>query len=74
MSAHKVHIVLHISTHEYQEYYSGVARNVAATASDGRSIKFPANILRPFISHDGIHGEFVIEFDDNNKFVAINKL
>lgn len=74
MSTRKVHIVLHISAHEYQDYYSGAARNVAVTARDGRSIKFPANILRPFISHDGIHGEFVIEFDDDNKFVAINKL
>jgi hypothetical protein len=74
MSTYKVHFVLHISAHEYQDYYSGTARNVAVTARDGRAIKFPANILRPFISHDGIHGEFVIEFDDNNKFVAINKL
>ena len=74
MAKRVVRVVLHIPAHEYQEFYSGTARHVAATASDGRTIRFPANILRPFINHDGIHGEFVIEFDDNNKFVAINRI
>lgn len=74
MSNRKVYFTLHISAHEYLEYYSGAARNVATVAHDGRTIKFPANILRPFVAQDGIHGQFVIEFDADNKFVAINKL
>lgn len=74
MVARKVRFTLHIPAHEYQQYYSGSARDVIVTASDGRNIQFPANILRSFVGHDGIHGEFVIEFDDNNKFIAINKL
>ncbi len=74
MARRNVHVILHISAAEYLEYYSGAARHVAATASNGLSVKFPANILRPFITHDGIHGEFVIEFDHNNKFVAIKKV
>lgn len=74
MASRKVHFTLHISAHEYLEFYSGAARNVATVAHDGRTIKFPANILRPFVTQDGIHGEFVIEFDESNKFVAINKL
>ncbi len=73
MNARKVRFTLHISAHEYQQYYSGSVRNVVVSANDGRIIQFPANILRPFISHDGIHGEFVIEFDDSNKFVSIKK-
>lgn len=74
MATRSLHVILHISAAEYLEYYSGAARHVAATASNGLSVKFPANILRPFITHDGIHGEFVIEFDDSNKFIAINKI
>ena len=74
MASRKLHVILHIPATEYQSYYSGAVRNVAATATNGLKIQFPANILRPFISHDGIHGEFVIEFDDDNKFVGIDKI
>ncbi len=74
MSNRKAHFALHISAHQYMEYYSGAVRDVVTVASDGRTIRFPANLLRAFVSQDGIHGEFVIEFDDDNKFVAINKL
>ncbi len=73
MSNRKVHFVLHISADKYMEVYTGTVRDVVTVASDGRKIRFPANLLRPFVGLDGIHGEFVIEFDDNNKFVAINK-
>jgi len=74
MANRKVYFLLHISAHKYQEYYSGAVREVVAIASDGRTVRFPANILRPFVSQDGIHGEFAIEFDGNNKLVAIHKL
>lgn len=74
MATRKVRFTLHIPAHEYQQYYSGSASNVIVTATDGRNIQFPANILRSFVTHDGIHGDFVIEFDYNNKFVAINQI
>lgn len=74
MATRNVHVILHIGAAEYLEYYSGAARHVATTASNGLRVKFPANILRPFITRDGIHGEFVIEFDHHNKFVAIKKI
>jgi len=74
MPNRKVYFALQISAHKYMEYYSGEVRDVVAVASDGRRIRFPANLLRPFVGQDGIHGEFVIEFNDDNKFVAINKL
>ena len=74
MANRNVHFVLHIPAHDYLNYYSGVAREVVTVASDGRKIRFPANILRPFVTQDGIHGEFMIEFDEANKFVAIHKV
>ncbi len=74
MPNRKIHFVLQVSAQQYMEYYSGTVRDVITVACDGRTIRFPANLLRPFVAQDGIHGEFVIEFDRDNKFVAINKL
>ncbi|MBU2984166.1 DUF2835 domain-containing protein [Saccharophagus degradans] len=54
--------------------YAGAAKHVLAYTRDGRSIRFPAHILRPFVTRDGVQGSFVIEFDQNNRFVGINRL
>lgn len=74
MAHRKLHLVLHISAAEYLKYYDGGASTVLATAGNGLRVEFPARILRPFVGHDGVHGEFVIEFDERHKFVAIKKL
>ncbi len=67
-------IVLHIPAQEIQYYYEGAARNVAATSVDGRSVRFPAAILRSVVGHDGVHGEFELAFDENNKFLSIRRV
>ena len=65
---------LDISPESYLAYYQGAARNVVATGRDGRRIQFPADRLRPFVTHDGVRGEFELEFDANNKFVAMRRV
>lgn len=65
---------LSISPEEYLKMYQGVASSVHAHARDGRSIRFPANILQQFVTRDGIRGSFQIIFDDNMKFQAIRRL
>lgn len=69
-----VYVSLHIPNHRYLSYYQGTADTVLALASDGRRVRFPARVLRPFLTHDGIHGNFLIRFDDQHKFVSIEKL
>jgi len=49
-------------------------REVQARSTDGRSIRFPANILRPFVTQAGIHGAFRIRYDDKGKLQGIDKL
>ena len=73
-SPERLHLRLDISAELIHTYYSGGVREVVATAHDGRVVRFPANILRSFVTHHGVHGEFVLEFDANHKFVAINRL
>lgn len=63
-----------ITPEEYQRMYAGIAKHVSARSVDGRRVQFPANILRPFVTRDGIRGRFVIRFSDDNRFEAIEKL
>lgn len=74
MSPQQLRVVLNIPVNVIHSYYSGAAREIVATTRDGRTVRFPANILRPFVTHDGVHGEFAIEFDANHRFVAIHRL
>ncbi len=63
-----------LSREKYLLLYKTYARSVQAVSRDGRSIRFPARILQPFIDHEGIRGTFLIRFDQNNKFQQIERL
>lgn len=67
-------INLRITAEEYLKLYSGAARSVVATATTGQTVRFPANILRQFVTRDGIRGSFVIHFDNNNRFLGVERL
>ncbi len=64
---------LSISADKLLSYYRGNVRNVIAKSADGKTIQFPVEILRPFITRGGISGVFIIRYDDNNKLVDIEK-
>ncbi|MDQ2075630.1 DUF2835 domain-containing protein [Marinimicrobium sp. ABcell2] len=72
MNAVFVNIV--ISPEEYQRWYQGTARDVLAKTVDGRSVRFPAPILRRFVTREGIRGRFKITFDAQNRFQDIEKI
>ena len=65
---------LTISALEYQQYYAGSIKAVVTRSIDGRTVRFPANILQQFLTREGISGEFVMVYDDNNKFQEIKRL
>jgi hypothetical protein len=65
---------LSISPEQYHRYYRGSVNSVVTRAEDGRTLRFPAEQLRPFVSHSGIHGRFRIDFDSNNKLIGLTKL
>ena len=67
-------IRLAIPAEEYQRLYMGAVRDVLAHSEDGRRIRFPAMILRPYVTHSGVHGVFKILFDDSNRFQGIEKI
>jgi len=63
-----------ISSEQYQSYYRGVAKFVRVLSEDGRTLKFPAEKLQPFVLHDGINGRFEIVFDDQHKLVSLQRI
>ena len=65
---------LRLSAEKYQSYYEGSINAVIVTADDGRTLRFPANALQKFVTHNGIEGRFEIVFDNNNKMVGLNRI
>lgn len=69
MSVNRVRFSLDISWDSYLLHYRGVADNVQVRANDGRRVQFPANLLRRYITREGIHGEFFLSYDAQGKVV-----
>lgn len=65
---------LHIPAHEYLAYYQGAAREVLATTAEGLRVRFPADALRPFVSHGGVTGAFVLRIGADNKLQALERV
>jgi hypothetical protein len=66
-------LTLSISSADYERLYRGQACTVLARDAQGKALQFPALSLRPFLSHNGIHGTFVISVDGNNRLLAIRR-
>jgi len=65
---------LAISADEFLRYYTGSVRLVSAIATDGRRVRFPANVLQRVVRRDGVYGRFQIEFSHDGKFLNIVRL
>lgn len=65
---------LHLSVDEILYYYEGVAKSIQVTSDCGKTIRFPAEKMREFVLKDGVHGSFVIQLSDKNKFLAIKRI
>ena len=70
----RLRVVLKIPAHKLLYYYEGEVDTVAAKATDGRIIHFPANVLRSVVQSHGVYGTFELVFDENHKFVSINRV
>lgn len=64
---------LKIRPEELLEYYQGSKRFVRVRTFEGYTIQFRAEHLRRWVTPEGIHGEFEIRFDDQNKFAGLHQ-
>jgi len=69
-----IYVQLNIQPEQFQRLYEGVAKTVNARSLDGKKVSFPANILRPFVTHSGVVGTFVIHFSEEHRFQSIEKI
>lgn len=65
---------LHLSTEEYLQYYEGVAKSIQVQSHCGKTIQFSADKMRSFVLQDGVHGTFIIQLDNKNKFLSVKRL
>jgi hypothetical protein len=65
---------LNINSDDYLRFYQAQARYVHARTVEGKGIKFPAEHLRPYVTHSGINGLFELESTDQGKFVALRRV
>ncbi len=70
----RVSFSLSIDAIQVQKYYRGEALSVLATTNDGLKIQFPANLILPYVTHEGIHGHFVLDYQQDGKAVSLQKL
>lgn len=70
---HAYYFTLHISRSDYLRYYQGSAARVIVKAQDGRSLSLPAANLRPFVSHEGIHGTFRLIVNDQQRLQSLER-
>ncbi|SEQ76311.1 Protein of unknown function [Nitrosomonas sp. Nm51] len=70
----RLHVVLNISPQQLIHYYEGNISTVVARTTDGRTIRFPASILRSVVQANGIQGLFELIIDQNRKFVSIKQV
>lgn len=54
--------------------YQGRANRVVANSRDGRRVSLPAHHLRPFLTRDGVHGAFVLEFSASGQLLSLRRL
>lgn len=63
-----------LPAHEYLCVYQGTANRVILRSRDGRTISLPARHLQPFLTHKGVYGSFVIEFNQQGQLLALRKV
>jgi hypothetical protein len=74
MTASRICFSISIDYEHFLAVYQGAARAVQVQADDGRSIRFPASALQPYLEHGGIHGRFEISFDQDHRLQSLHKI
>lgn len=58
----------------YLAWYRGQAGRVLMHSRDGRRVSLPAHHLRPFLSHEGVYGSFLMRFTCDGKLVSLQRI
>ncbi|KPV92758.1 hypothetical protein AN395_01526 [Pseudoalteromonas sp. P1-30] len=65
---------LHLSYNKCMDYYHGRFSSVQVVEDNGKTIRFAASHLRPYISSIGIRGHFRLLVTPENKFIRLERI
>ncbi len=65
---------LNINAHDLEKYYRGHVHNILVKSEQGLKIKFPANLILPYVDHFGVKGRFLLEYDQQGKAISLNRI
>ena len=65
---------LNLSYDECMAYYRGDFEFIQVVADNGKSIRFPANHIRRFVSSLGIRGRFRLCLTETNSFLSLEQV
>jgi len=65
---------IRLTAEQFLAYYQGHVKRVLATSRDGRKVSLPAHHLRPFLTHSGVEGSFVLEFSVKGELLSLRRL
>ena len=68
------YFALYLSYSECLDYYHGKYKSVQVTEDGGKTVRFDAHHLRPFISSLGIRGRFRLTLTVENQFLKLEKI
>lgn len=64
---------LHLSAEEYLQYYEGLVNAIQVRSVCGKTIQFSADKMRDYVLKDGVHGTFIMQMDNKNKFLSVRR-
>lgn len=67
----RLHLDISLSADEFLKVYQGSANRVFIRSREGRSVSLPARHLQPFLTREGVHGSFILTFDQNGKMISL---
>lgn len=68
-----VNFFLNLPPSELERMYQGVSA-CHAVSDQGLRVEFPAQKLRPFVTHLGVQGRFRLTYSDHGKFQSLVRL
>ncbi|MDD5215749.1 MAG: DUF2835 domain-containing protein [Methylococcales bacterium] len=71
---HTVRFNLSLSTEDFLRVYQGITKHIITRTDDGQVLKFPAQNIKQFLTHNGIYGYFEMAFSPDHKFIGIKRL
>ncbi|WP_439888939.1 DUF2835 domain-containing protein [Pseudomonas sp. MBLB4123] len=63
-----------LSAERLRAVYQGRANRILLESRDGRRVSLPAHHIRPFLSHEGVYGAFVLEFSPQGELLSLRRL